>query len=179
MFLFCKYSSPLQRETFSAFHRFDCSSSLISTEIQPVKATILNRRHVLTEVDCCKLIKKSSRQKSSNLFELAASDGRFRYDIRAEQLQLQPNGDFCLIRLDSDILYSSMSKPVCYPKADEMTWPSGCWTLSPRSMGLYRTDYAPLQACQSGEIGNGICTEDRDATQTNILLNQSSKIYFI
>ena len=77
-----------------------------------------------------------------------------------------------------------MSKPVCYPKvgfhfgllvsdwltyenlikADEMTWPSGCWTLSPRSMGLYRTDYAPLQACQSGEIGNGICTEDRDAS---------------
>ena len=150
----------------------------------PKKATILNRRHVLTEVDCCKLIKKSSRQRASNLFELAASDGRFRYDIRAEQLQLQPNGDFCLIRLDSDILYSSMSKPVCYPKvgfhfdfrvsdwltnekpfkADEMTWPSGCWTLSPRSMGLYRTDYAPLQACQSGEIGNGICTEDRDAS---------------
>ena len=84
---------------------------------KPQKATILNRRHVLTEVDCCKLIKKSSRQKSSNLFELAASDGRFRYDIRADQLQLQPNGDFCLIRLDSDILYSSMSKPVCYPKA--------------------------------------------------------------
>ena len=83
---------------------------------KPEKATILNRRHVLTEVDCCKLIKKSSRQRSSNLFELAASDGRFRYDIRADQLQLQPNGDFCLIRLDSDILYSSMSKPVCYPK---------------------------------------------------------------
>ena len=98
---------------------------------KPDKATILNRRHVLTEVDCCKLIKKSSRQRSSNLFELAASDGRFRYDIRADQLQLQPNGDFCLIRLDSDILYSSMSKPVCYPKVSFIKCIDLTWTAVP------------------------------------------------
>ena len=74
-----------------------------------------------------------------------------------------------MIRLETDILYSKLTKPVCIPKANEQTWPSACWTLSPHRGAKYRTDYAPLQACDRKEVKLGFCTERvRDCSSFHI-----------
>ena len=73
--------------------------------------------------------------------------------------------DFCVIKLNTRILYSAKTKPVCFPRGDAATWPAACWTLSPKKSpqgggALYKTEYAPLQACHPGEDNMGLCTQE-------------------
>ena len=92
--------------------------------------------------------------------------------------------DFCTIELTTPLSWNDYTKPICFPENNADTMPMHCWQLQDilhkycflnffqllnyfyklnkvqRNQGNYATKYAPLKACENGQLGK-ICTENK------------------